>query len=74
MLTKHDQDYFANRANRMNPCEAAHYTGNTPKTLAQWRYTKKGPLFFKVGQRVYYDKLVLDAWLQSKTQIFDTDW
>lgn len=70
MPSKNDQDYFTNRANRMAPVEAAQYLDCTPKTLAQWRYQKKGPAFAKVGQRIYYDKRILNTWLKSKTQIF----
>ena len=70
MLTQHDQDYFTNRDNRMTPIEAAQYLERTRKTLAQWRYNKKGPAFIKVGERIYYDKRVLDEWLRSRTQVF----
>lgn len=69
MLTQHDQDYFANRDNRMTPVETAQYLERTRKTLSQWRYNKKGPAFIKVGERIYYDKRVLDEWLQSRTQV-----
>lgn len=70
MLTQHDQDYFTNRDNRMTPGEAAQYLERTRKTLAQWRYNKKGPAFIKVGERIYYDKRDLDEWPQSRSQVF----
>jgi hypothetical protein len=69
VLTRHDQDYFSNRDNRMTPIEAAQYLERTRKTLAQWRYNKKGPAFIKVGERIYYDKRVLDEWLQNRSQV-----
>lgn len=74
MITQQDQDYFTNRVNRLTPFEAAQYLELTPKTLAQWRYGKKGPAFAKVGQRVYYDRRVLDTWLKSRIQVFGPDW
>jgi len=69
VLTQHDQDYFTNRASRLTPVEAAQYLDRTKKTLAQWRYCKKGPAFIKVGERIYYDRRVLDEWLQSRTKV-----
>lgn len=74
MLTENDQDYFTNRNNRLSPVEAAQYLERTPKTLAQWRYGRKGPAFAKVGQRVYYDKRILATWLKNQTQVFGSNW
>jgi hypothetical protein len=48
----------------MTPVEAAQYLERTRKTLAQWRYNKKGPAFIKVGERIYYDKTGL-GWMAS---------
>lgn len=74
MLTPNDLDYFTNQSNRMTPAEAAKYLKRTPKTLAQWRYCRIGPPYIKIGRSVYYDKRILDAWLESRTQVFMTDW
>lgn len=66
MLTQNDQDYFTNRDNRMTTVDTARYTGYTLKALAQYWHVKQGPPFVKSGQRVYYDKRVLNKWLEVK--------
>jgi hypothetical protein len=57
-----------------HPVEAAQFLERTPKTLAQWRYGKKGPAFVKVRHRIYYDKRALATWLKKQTQAFGSNW
>jgi hypothetical protein len=41
---------------------AERYSGITVLTLADWRYKKKGPKFFRAGKRVFYRKADVEAW------------
>ncbi len=41
----------------------AAYTGVNPATLRYWRHTGEGPVSFKLGRRVLYRKVDVDAWL-----------
>jgi hypothetical protein len=43
---------------------AGVYLGGIPfRTLRQWRYLGQGPPYLKVGHRVRYRTVDLDAWL-----------
>jgi hypothetical protein len=35
-------------------------------TLAQWRYKKKGPAWFRCGKRVLYRESALTAWEKTE--------
>jgi Helix-turn-helix domain len=50
----------------LNVIEAANYVGLSRSFLNKRRVYSGGPLYLKVGKRVIYDKLDLDAWLQDK--------
>ena len=52
---------------RMGTLSAALYLGLSHRTLATWRYEKKGPAWIKRG-RVFYFKLDLDSWLDSSNE------
>ncbi len=53
----------------LNRIEAAGYLGVLPQTLAVWASTGRYQLpFVKVGRKVYYRRVDLDAWLESRTQ------
>ena len=41
---------------------AERYPGVTVLTLADWRYKKTGPRFFRAGKRVFYRKADVEAW------------
>jgi hypothetical protein len=41
---------------------AKRYPGTTEKTIAEWRYKKTGPKFFRAGKRVYYRLPDVMAW------------
>lgn len=46
--------------------QAAEYLGGIPpRTLRQWRYTGKGPIFTKLGRAVRYRRDDLDAWIEG---------
>ena len=49
-----------------NTQEAAAYLGVKPCTLELWRCRKKGPRYFKLGSRVMYDLVELDAWFATR--------
>lgn len=45
--------------------QAAEHLGLKEQTLANWRYQRKGPPYFRVGALVKYDERDLDAWLEA---------
>jgi predicted DNA-binding transcriptional regulator AlpA len=50
----------------LNTKQAALYTGLSKSNLDKLRIYGGGPIFVKVGARVVYDKVDVDAWLASK--------
>lgn len=50
----------------INVKAAAQHTGQPKSTLDKFRVYGGGPLYIKVGARVYYDTVDLDSWLASK--------
>jgi excisionase family DNA binding protein len=46
--------------------EAADYCGISKSTLDKLRCHGGGPLYFKIGKRVVYDRADLDTWLANK--------
>ena len=38
----------------------------TRKTLANWRYEGRGPLFVKIGNLVLYRRVDVEAWERSR--------
>lgn len=51
---------------RLNRFQAAQYLDRTVWTLDWWRRENRGPRSFKIGGRVWYSKLDLDAWVQDQ--------
>jgi predicted DNA-binding transcriptional regulator AlpA len=45
---------------------AARYVGLSPSTLAKMRLSGNSPVFLKLGRRVLYRRIDLDAWLESR--------
>jgi hypothetical protein len=43
--------------------EAAEYLKREDQTLRIWRHRNIGPKSYRVGNRVYYDKEDIDAWI-----------
>ena len=48
------------------PPAASDYLGIAVPTLACWRHYGRGPNYFKVGSRIFYEQSALDAWLDSR--------
>lgn len=48
--------------------EAADYLRVSADYLNKLRQQKKGPRFIRLGRRVVYDRLDLDAWASSRTE------
>ena len=53
---------------RMDAKNAALYLGLSPRSLAQFRCSGKGPQYVKMG-KIFYFKDCLDAWIDSKRRI-----
>lgn len=48
---------------------AARLGGLPKKTLAQWRYLKKGPVWIRVGRYVRYRPADVEAWISSQVEV-----
>jgi|GEM_PF-451010 len=46
--------------------EAARALHQKPQTLAGWRCEGKGPVYLKIGRRVFYRRSDLSAWLATQ--------
>lgn len=53
-------------ATAMDVEECAAYLGVSPKALAGWRHDKRGPAYFKIGNKVRYRKADVDIWIRKK--------
>jgi hypothetical protein len=51
-----------------DPAQTAEYLRTTEKTLAQWRWLRKGPPWAKVCGLVRYRPAAVDAWLDAQSQ------
>ena len=46
---------------------AAEYLGVSRSTMQQWRHYRRGPKYFKLGnKRILYDLTELEAWIESQ--------
>lgn len=50
---------------KMRERQAAAYIGLAPGTLRNMRHQHRGPRYSKAGRTVLYDRIDLDAWLDS---------
>ncbi|MGJ5180399.1 helix-turn-helix transcriptional regulator [Bradyrhizobium oligotrophicum] len=50
----------------INPEKVAEALNLRPQTLTAWRTLGKGPIFVKVGKRVFYRKADIEAWLGAQ--------
>jgi hypothetical protein len=50
----------------LNPKATAEYLDLSQWTLAEWRVTGKGPIYMKLGNRVKYSLVELNAWLEAR--------
>lgn len=46
--------------------QAAAHLRLKPSTLDHWRSTGGGPVFHKLGSRIYYTRADLQAWIESR--------
>lgn len=49
--------------------DAARYLGLSVSTLNKKRLTGDGPPYFRLGRRVVYRQIELDAWLESHRRL-----
>lgn len=57
----------------MDPFDAADYLGKSPRTLADWRYYRRGPAYSKDDRgRVSYRRADLDAWRAEQVVLEST--
>ena len=49
----------------LSPSEVQDIYGIKIATLAQWRWQRKGPDFFKLGSMVKYNAAELEEWLEK---------
>ena len=47
---------------RLNTAQAARYTGLADATLRYYRHANIGPESYRIGSKVFYDRVSLDAW------------
>lgn len=50
----------------LTPEHAAARLGVAKQSLAKWRVSGIGPVFVKVGSRVFYRQQDLDAWVETR--------
>ncbi|BBY92291.1 hypothetical protein MGALJ_19600 [Mycobacterium gallinarum] len=51
---------------RMSTREAARYTGLADATLRYYRHANIGPVSYRIGSKVFYDRADLDVWLADQ--------
>jgi predicted site-specific integrase-resolvase len=51
--------------------EAARYLGVASQTLHNWRHSRKGPNYIKLGSKVIYRLVDLDAYLESRRVVLE---
>lgn len=51
----------------LTPAQVATYLQVSEKTLANWRYLRRGPDFVKVGRDIRYRETELERWLTDMT-------
>ncbi len=50
----------------LTTAQAAAVLRMEPSTLDHWRSEGAGPVFYKIGRRIYYKRADLDAWIESR--------
>ena len=46
--------------------EFASYARTAPSTVRWWRHCGRGPIGFRVGKRVLYDRADVERWLEEQ--------
>ena len=52
--------------NLITRLELAELLRLTPRSLDRWAWQRKGPRRFKVGNKSYYDRADVEAWLERQ--------
>lgn len=47
--------------------ELARRLGLQRNTIEHWRRRKYGPAFLRIGQCIYYDEAIVNAWVEQNT-------
>ena len=61
------------RSNLHTPDEAADFLRSNARTLERWRTTGGGPRFVKVGRRVCYRRVDLEAFVRANLRAHTHD-
>ena len=48
--------------------EAGEYLHTPPATLQWWRHVKRGPIYVKIGRRIFYRKSDLDDFIAENVR------
>lgn len=51
---------------RLTTAELAAETGIPPETLRYYRWRGEGPASYKIGRRVLYDRVDVEAWIRKQ--------
>ena len=62
------QDALYSLRAKLSTPDAARFLGVSASMLAKLRVSSGGPIFSKLGRRVVYDVIDLEAWSASRTQ------
>jgi hypothetical protein len=54
-----------NASGRLSEAEAANMLDMEPQTLSKWRQRCYGPAYLKLGGKVSYRSIDLDAWVEQ---------
>lgn len=58
----------------LSPAEVVELIpGLTVKTLAEWRYERRGPRYRKLGRLVVYALDELEEWIEASARLGDQD-
>ena len=58
----------------LSETEAAQYLSFSVKTLRRWRFTRKGPSYAKLNNKlIRYSRIDLDDWMKAQRVIHDED-
>jgi hypothetical protein len=50
----------------LDEAQAAEQLGVSKATLANWRWRRVGPAYFKIGRRVEYRQIDIDGWRDAQ--------
>lgn len=56
---------MSTKSTRYDTKSAAVYLGVVKNTVSNWRHLCRGPVYYKVGDRVYYYEEDLDRFIKS---------